>query len=502
MDRMDDVITKSVEPGRWLWLGESGWLPIAVSGAALLVLVQAKSGGVALARSPAEAEALLVELFQEGRFRLGDQFKVLGSRDDLAAVRRTGARLGFEIAVEREVPERRCQAFFSPSDGRLRFEKASLPSAPPAASPTPSAAPPAASSAPISAVSKTRILIVDDSKTIRKVLRSIFARDPEIEVVGECESAHGVEDAIIALKPDVLSLDLNMPEITGVDLVRGLLPRRPIPVVLVTALSIEQGDQVLQALAAGAVDYIQKPAFGEVDAAAADICQRFKAAGKAQVRVGTSKSTAPREAFCHLDRTASARKIILIGASTGGTEALSELLGALPANIPPILIVQHMPPVFSAAFAARLANHLPFAVCEAKDRDDVVPGKALLAPGGFHMRLARDGTRLVVRVESGQPVSGHQPSVDALFDSAAPLVGRDAIGVILTGMGKDGAQGLLKLRQAQARTLGQDEATSVVYGMPRVAKSLGAVECELPLHRIAPKIVELLAGSDSKRKAG
>jgi len=334
---------------------------------------------------------------------------------------------------------------------------------------------------------KTRVLIVDDSKTIRQVLRSIFARDPDIEVVGECENPLDVEKQIARLRPTVLSLDVNMPQMDGVTLVRLLVPKLHLPIVMVTSLSMEQGDQVMQALAAGAVDYIQKPSLSEIDASATEICQRFRNASRAKVRVELARVTPIRRRI----QASGIRPIILIRSSTGGVEAVREILREMPANIPPIVIVQHIPAQFSKAFAASLAATMPFEVKEAADGDDVKDGRVLIAPGGYQMDLKQTTSALKVRVSAGSTVSGHMPSVDVLFRSGAQVLGAGAVGVILTGMGKDGADGLLRMRESGAYTLGQNEATCVVYGMPGAAKRIGAVEVELPIQEIAQKLIDL-----------
>ena len=345
---------------------------------------------------------------------------------------------------------------------------------------------------------KTRVLIVDDSKTIRQVLRSIFARDPDIEVVGECENPLEVEKLIARLRPTVLSLDVNMPEMDGVTLVRLLVPKLRLPIVMVTSLSMEQGDQVMQALAAGAVDYIQKPSLSEIDASATEICQRFRAASRAKVRVDPATIIPIRRRI----QASGIRPIILIGSSTGGIEAVREILREMPANIPPIIIVQHIPAQFSKAFAASLAATMPFEVKEAADGDDVKDGRVLVAPGGYQMDLKETTSGVKVRVFSGAAVSGHRPSVDVLFRSGAQVLGAAAVGVILTGMGKDGADGLLRMRESGASTLGQSEATCVVYGMPGAAKRIGAVEVELPIQDIAQRLIDLTDQWSTRRTKG
>lgn len=475
------VIAKLTETGKWYSTHAPGWY-LVPSANAVLTFFHSGKGSIALIRDSHEATPLLKEMLAACDVKSISGVKLLGEKSLVSTARSFIEKQGIAIEVYREVSELRT-LFYSPTEHRLRLERCE--------SKTSEATPvlPMAT-----ACSKARVLIVDDSKTIRRVLRMILSRDPQIEVVGECENALGVEEALKRLQPNVISLDINMPEMDGVTLVRQLLPKRPIPIVMVTALSIEQGDLVLQALDAGAVDYIQKPALHEVDNVANEICERFKTAAKARVR-SRSGVAAPLVKPRAIANMSGNSNIVLIGSSTGGTEALQEFLSSLPSNIPPILVVQHIPPVFSAAFAGRLDNIMPFKVAEAKNGERVEAGKVLIAPGGFHMRLAFNGSELTVNVSEGANISGHKPSVDALFESAVPLVGKAAIGIILTGMGKDGANGLLKLRNAGARTFGQDEATCVVYGMPAAAKKIGAVERELPLNQLAPQLMELLSSS-------
>ncbi len=333
---------------------------------------------------------------------------------------------------------------------------------------------------------RRRVLVVDDSETIQKLLRHIFSSDPDLECVGVVGRPSLAEEAIERLNPDVLTLDIHMPEMSGVELLKKILAKRRIPVVMISALSKDDGTMVLEALEAGAVDYIQKPQLGEVTALAPVICEKVKSASLARVRA-SSKKNLVRLTTGIMDQG----MLIAIGSSTGGTEALRDVLTLLPADIPPILIVQHIPPVFSKAFADRMARLCPFGVKEAEDNDPIRPGQVLIAPGGKQMKLRETRAGLSVLVDNSAPVNRHRPSVDVLFESIAELGIKRVVGAILTGMGTDGARGLLRLKQAGARTLAQDESTSVVYGMPREAARIGAAEEVVPLGEIAGCLARL-----------
>lgn len=321
---------------------------------------------------------------------------------------------------------------------------------------------------------KRKVLVVDDSKTIRDLLTRILSASPDLEVVGTAENPLIAEKMIESLHPDVLTLDVHMPEMDGVTFLSKLLPRRPMPVVMITSLSMQDGDTVLRAMELGAVDYIQKPNLQELPALTPVIQEKVRDASYAKVRL-TSKTQATRPVSSAAGYDAG--MILAIGASTGGTEAIREVLTSLPADIPPTVIVQHIPPVFSTAFAKRLDTLCPFDVKEAEDGDLLRPGLVLIAPGGKQMALKPvAGGKMKVVVNDDAPMNRHRPSVDYLFLSVAAHIGSKAVGVILTGMGNDGAKGLLEMRRQGARTLGQDEASSVVYGMPKCAYEIGAVE--------------------------
>jgi len=339
---------------------------------------------------------------------------------------------------------------------------------------------------------KTRVLIIDDSALMRALLSSLLSEDPEIEVVDAAPDPLVAREMIKAHNPDVVTLDVEMPRMDGLTFLRKIMTLRPMPVVMISTLTQAGAEVTLEALEIGAVDFVAKPtnAVGPAMAAlAGELRAKVKAAARTRVRARPVQP-APRQPMRQrLERHT--RKILMIGASTGGVEALKTLLMDLPPDCPPTLVTQHMPERFTAAFASRLNRECPVAVSEATDRQRIEPGCVYIAPGGaHHLELAREGTAFVCRLTDAEPMSGHRPSVDVLFRSGARVAGSQVIGVILTGMGKDGAEGLLELRKAGARTLGQDEATSLIYGMPRVAFERGAVERQFPLTELAGAIVE------------
>jgi two-component system chemotaxis response regulator CheB len=333
-----------------------------------------------------------------------------------------------------------------------------------------------------------RTLIVDDSATMRALIAVTLAADPEIEVVGEAADPLQAREAIKALNPDVITLDVEMPNMNGIDFLERLMRLRPMPVVMVSTLTTRGAEATLEALELGAVDCVAKPGSG--DRHAFDhLAEKVKTAARARIRPRAAKP-APVSSWAAAEAYVPDGKIVAIGSSTGGVEALMTLIEWLPANCAPTLITQHMPATFTRSFAERMNRASAAEVAEAYDGAQLAPGKVYLAPGGAN-HLELDGTGPCCRVSSGAPVSGHSPSVDVLFASVARAAKARAVGVILTGMGRDGAQGLMAMREAGARTLGQDEATSVVYGMPRAAHEIGAVERQLPLEKIAPAILKL-----------
>lgn len=342
---------------------------------------------------------------------------------------------------------------------------------------------------------KIRVLIVDDSAVIRQLLSSILSEDPEIEVVGTAADPFIARERIKELDPDVVTLDIEMPNMDGVTFLRKIMTLRPTPVIMISTLTKAGADITLEALEIGAVDFIAKPTTNlssNLAEIASELQGKVKAAAHARVgiRRQPARAAAPNPPR-HINPD---RHIIAIGASTGGVEALKCVLMGMPAVCPPILITQHMPPRFTGAFAARLSRECPIRVSEAEHQQIVEPNHAYIAPGSHHMELVRYGGRYHCSLNEGPPVSGHRPSVDVMFRSVARTAGDAAVAAILTGMGKDGAEGMLELRQAGAVTLGQDEASSLIYGMPRVAFERGGVMRQRPLSRIAEAILEACDG--------
>lgn len=356
---------------------------------------------------------------------------------------------------------------------------------------------------------KIRVLIVDDSASVRQTLTQVLQSDPQIEVIGAATdpfmAAKRIQDEI----PDVITLDVEMPRMDGITFLRKLMSQRPIPVVMCSSLTEEGTETLMQALEAGAVDIILKPKIGAADflaEQASRICDVVKSAAQARIRQrpggsvrnapapGTSpKLTAdamlPPPSGKAMARTT--EMVVCVGASTGGTEALREMLERLPANSPGLVIVQHMPEKFTAAFAKRLNGLCEVEVKEAEDGDPVLRGHVLIAPGDKHMMLERMGARYQVSIRPGPLVSRHRPSVDVLFRSAARSAGSNAMAVIMTGMGDDGARGMAEMHAAGAYTIAQDEATSVVFGMPKEAIAHGGVDKVVPLGQIAPEILSM-----------
>ncbi len=337
-----------------------------------------------------------------------------------------------------------------------------------------------------------RVLIVDDSATARAVIREVLESDRDIEVVGVAQDAYIARDKVVELRPDVICLDVEMPRMDGITFLKKLMAHMPTPVVMVSSLTQKGARTTLEALEAGAVDFVPKPhsnIYDGIDEIRDEIVSKVKAAAKAKVIQKKHISAPQRVSYNALSETTD--KVIAIGASTGGTEAIKDVLTRLPANIPGIIIVQHMPSNFTKSFADRLNELCAIEVKEAKNGDFLGVGKALIAPGDFHMVLRRSGARYFVEIGSGDKVSGHRPSVDVMFNSVAKTAGANAIGVILTGMGADGAKGLLAMRNAGARTIGQNENSCIVYGMPKVAYEVGGVEKQYELDLIAQAVVRV-----------
>jgi two-component system, chemotaxis family, protein-glutamate methylesterase/glutaminase len=336
-----------------------------------------------------------------------------------------------------------------------------------------------------------RVLVVDDSALMRQLLTHILGNDREIEVVGTAPDPMVARDKIKELNPDVLTLDLEMPRMDGLTFLERLMALRPMPVLVVSTLTQKGADIALRALELGAVDYVAKPHVdiqNGVCELGGELIAKVKAAAAARISTRRRGDT-PAKPIVFDHKFSTEGRIVAIGASTGGVEALQQLLTALPANIPAILITQHMPQGFTASFAKRLDGRCAMSVSEAVDGTRILPGHVYIAPGNLHLELVRSGAHYFCRLNDRPRVTGHKPSVDVLFTSFAAAAGRNGVGVILTGMGSDGAAGLLKMRQAGARTLGQDESSCLIYGMPKAAKLLGAVEAEFPLSRIPKEIM-------------
>ncbi|KRG71024.1 protein-glutamate methylesterase/protein-glutamine glutaminase [Pseudoxanthomonas dokdonensis] len=354
-----------------------------------------------------------------------------------------------------------------------------------------------------------KVLIVDDSAVVRQLLTEILSSDAGIEVVGTAADPLLAREKIKKLNPDVVTLDVEMPRMDGLTFLENLMRLRPLPVVMISSLTERGADTTLQALSLGAVDFVAKPALAVsqgLSSYADEIIAKVKAAAHARVRpsarvhaarhVTPSMSTAAptaRRAFSTTDR------LIAIGASAGGTEAIRAVLEQMPADAPAIVITQHIPAGFSRAFAERLDRHSAMAVREASDGEAVLPGHAYLPPGGRHLRIIRDGARWRCRIDDGPAVNRHKPAVDVLFHSVAQAAGHNAVGAILTGMGDDGARGLLAMAQAGAPTLVQDEATSVVWGMPGAALRLVADSEQAALEKIASRLLTLAATDSTHR---
>lgn len=369
-------------------------------------------------------------------------------------------------------------------------------------------------------LSKVRVLIVDDSATVRQTMAEILGDDPEIEVIGTAGDPFAAARRIMKEVPDVITLDVEMPRMDGITFLKKLMVQHPIPVVMCSSL-VESGSQTLmQALEAGAVDIIQKPKVGiaeQLHESKIQICDIVKAAARARIVGGRPHKDEPHspERRKHRPEPLSPEKkltadamlpppvrhamarttetIILIGASTGGTQSLTEVLTALPPDSPGIVIVQHMPEKFTTSFSQRLDSLCQVEVKEAADGDTVLRGRVLIAPGNYHTMLERSGARYYVSVKPGPLVSRHRPSVDVLFRSAALSAGSNAVGVIMTGMGDDGARGLQEMKEAGAFTIAQDEATSIVFGMPKEAIARGCIDRIVPLQNIAQEMLRAAA---------
>jgi two-component system chemotaxis response regulator CheB len=346
---------------------------------------------------------------------------------------------------------------------------------------------------------KIRVLIVDDSALVRQTLSEILSSDPGIEVVGTAADPFAAAERISEEMPDVITLDIEMPRMDGLTFLRKIMAQHPVPVIICSSLAEDGTQSALKALEYGAVDVIAKPRVGSkhfLEESRAMLCEAVRGAAAAKLPAPGARHTVepklsadailPRATSAMLETT---EKVVVVGASTGGTEALRSLLEVMPLDAPGMVIVQHMPEMFTRAFADRLDKLCRISVKEAESNDTVLRGRALIAPGNHHLLLKRSGARYFVEIKDGPLVSRHRPSVDVLFRSAARYAGSNAVGVIMTGMGDDGANGLLEMKQAGAMTIAQDEATSVVFGMPNEAIKRGAVDIILPLQGIAGSVL-------------
>lgn len=345
---------------------------------------------------------------------------------------------------------------------------------------------------------KIRVLVIDDSALVRQILTQGLNRDPAIEVVGAAADPYAARDKIVKLKPDVLTLDVEMPRMDGIEFLRRLMPQYPLPVVMVSSLTQKGQQTTIEALEAGAVDFVSKPTANvskSLETMIRTLSEKIKVASRANVsRWKKDRDTLRREApTIHREHLAnSTDKVIAIGASTGGTEAIKKVITHFPSDMPGVVIVQHMPPGFTRMFADRLNELCAMEVKEAASGDRIRPGLILVAPGGKHLRVKRSGGIYQILCQEGEKVNGHCPSVDVMMESVAKEVGPNALGVMLTGMGADGARGMLEMRMAGARNIAQDEQSSVVFGMPKVAYEKGGAERLVSLDQIASTIFNLL----------
>lgn len=343
---------------------------------------------------------------------------------------------------------------------------------------------------------KIRVLIVDDSAVVRKVFSEELSQERDIEIIGTAPDPYVAREKIVALKPDVITLDIEMPRMDGLTFLGKLMKHFPLPVIIVSSLTREGGELALEAMDLGAVDVISKPSEAySVGDMSVQLADKIRGAAKVNISDLTTRGQkVAKQATLVSKRSLSetTNKIIAIGSSTGGTEALKQVLIQLPPSTPGIMIVQHMPPNFTTSFAERLDSLCRINVKEAEDGDTVLPGHALLAPGNYHMVMRRSGARYYVNVKTGPLVCHQRPAVDVLFNSVAAFGGANALGVILTGMGKDGAQGMLKMHDAKAKTIAQDEKSCVVFGMPKEAIAMGGVDKVVPLGDISQAILDML----------
>ena len=346
---------------------------------------------------------------------------------------------------------------------------------------------------------KIKVLIIDDSALIRSILKEVINSYPDMEAIGAASNPLQARDMIKTLNPDVLTLDVEMPEMDGLTFLEKLMRLRPLPVLMISSLTERGSEAALRALELGAVDFLPKPKLGIGEGMreyADEIAEKIRAAYQSRSRLARkfAPATSPGVALPDLgNRITSTEKIIILGASTGGTEAIKEFLIRLPADAPGILIAQHMPESFTKSFAARLDSLCKIKVVEAQGNERVLPGHAFIAPGHSHLLLKRSGANYMTELSQAEPVNHHRPSVEVLFRSAAKNAGKNVIGVMLTGMGKDGANAMLEMRQAGAYNFAQNEETCVVFGMPREAIAVGAVDEIVPIQEMAQRVLIKLA---------
>jgi len=344
---------------------------------------------------------------------------------------------------------------------------------------------------------KIKVFIVDDSAIVRKIFSEEISKESDMEVIGTAPDPFVARDKIVHQKPDVMTLDIEMPRMDGLTFLKKIMKHYPLPVLIVSSLTPKGGKMAMEALEYGAVDVLSKPGSSySVGDMSAQLKEKIRAAARANLN-RVSAPTPRQEPTGTITKalTETTQKLIAMGASTGGTEALKEVLVRMPQNSPGMVIVQHMPPLFTTAFAERLNRLCSVEVREAKDGDSVLNGQALIAPGNFHMLMRRSGSRYYVNIKDGPMVHHQRPAVDILFNSVAQYAGANAIGVILTGMGADGAQGMLRMKEGGAKTIAQDEASCVVFGMPKEAIRLGAVDRVVPLELIPQEIIHFINNS-------
>lgn len=341
---------------------------------------------------------------------------------------------------------------------------------------------------------KIKLLIIDDSALIRQIFQEILSDEDEIEVVGTARDAYDAREKIKQLNPDVVTLDIEMPKMDGISFLEKIMTLRPMPVIMISTLTQRGADVTIRALEMGAIDYISKPVSSQnrdnLSELKDEIIRKVKMAAGANVKQLTVVDRDRQNNVLSMPLGKRTRNLIAIGSSTGGVEAIKEVVCRLPADTPPIVIVQHMPPKFTSSFAARLNNICAMQVHEAVNDQEILPGNIYISPGSMHMKIVSKGSGYICKVFEGEKVSGHCPSVDVLFNSVAEAAGKKAVGVILTGMGRDGANGMLKMRNNGTINIGQNEASCVVYGMPKAAFENGAVEKEVALDKMAEEILK------------